>query len=80
MNNMQLSTAYVQTNTANATGKVNAWMDAHNDMQYDILYPVAWDHIGWNTSLEALLTGDDLQYIVFGSLMARRWGIMGYAP
>ncbi|WP_436484525.1 carbohydrate kinase family protein [Chitinophaga sp. ARDCPP14] len=71
MNNMQLSTAYVQTNTTYATGKVNAWMDAHNDMQYDILYPVAWDHIGWNASLEALLTGDDLQYIVFGSLMAR---------
>lgn len=71
MQNMQLSNAYVQTNTTYATGKVNAWMDAHNDMQYDILYPVAWDHIAWNDSLESLLSGDDLQYIVFGSLMAR---------
>lgn len=71
MHNMQLSNAYVQTNTTYATGKVNAWMDAHNDMQYDILYPVAWDHIAWNDSLEVLLSGDDLQYVVFGSLMAR---------
>lgn len=71
MEQMQLSTAYVQTKQHAATGKVNAWMDAHNDMQYEILYPVAWDYITWNPALDTLLKGDDLQYIVFGSLMGR---------
>lgn len=71
MGKMRLDTAYVQTDHACETGKVNAWMDAQQDMQYDILYPVAWDHIQWEPSLEALLAGDDIQCIVFGSLMAR---------
>lgn len=71
MEKMQLSTAYVQQDSTYATGKVNAWMDAQNDMQYDILYPVAWDHISWNAQLESLLQQPHLQYVVFGSLMAR---------
>ncbi|MBS0027785.1 carbohydrate kinase family protein [Chitinophaga sp. 22321] len=71
MEKMNLDTGYVQADDTYATGKVNAWMDEHNDMQYDILFPVAWDHISWNPALEVLLKGDELQYIVFGSLMAR---------
>ena len=71
MEKMGLSATYVQTDLGYATGKVNAWMDAHNDMQYDILYPVAWDFITWNPALAELLGRDELQYVVFGSLMAR---------
>lgn len=71
MEKMQLSTAYVQQDSTYATGKVNAWMDAQNDMQYEILYPVAWDQISWSAPLESLLQQPHLQYVVFGSLMAR---------
>lgn len=71
MEKMHLDTAYIQTDHTYETGKVNAWMDAQHDMQYDILYPVAWDHINWQPSLEVLLTGDSIQCIIFGSLMAR---------
>jgi fructokinase len=71
MEKMQLTTAYVQPDDTYATGKVNAWMDAQHDMQYEILHPVAWDHISWNAQLESLLQQPHLQYVVFGSLMAR---------
>lgn len=71
MKEMGLSNAYVQTNTSYSTGKGYARMDDHNDMQYDIQFPAAWDYISWNPALEELLMRDELQYIVFGSLMTR---------
>jgi fructokinase len=71
MESMQLTAAYIQKHTGYATGVVNAHMNEQQDMQYDIHYPAAWDHIGWNAALEALLQQDDVQYLVFGSLAAR---------
>ncbi|CAL1516738.1 carbohydrate kinase [Chitinophaga sp. MM2321] len=71
MEQQQLSTAYIQQDSEHVTGKVFAHMDENNDMQYDIVYPVAWDHISWNDSLEKLLQGDELQYVLYGSLQAR---------
>lgn len=71
MQRQQLTTDYIQQDTVYATGKVYARMDEQHDMQYDIVYPVAWDHISWNASLEDLLHGNDEQYIVYGTLLAR---------
>jgi fructokinase len=71
MQRQQLTTDYIQQDTVYATGKVYARMDEQHDMQYDIVYPVAWDHINWNASLEDLLHGKDVQYIVYGTLLAR---------
>ncbi|SFD24507.1 fructokinase [Chitinophaga sp. CF118] len=71
MQRQQLITDYIQQDPVYATGKVYARMDEHNDMQYDIVHPVAWDHITWNASLENLLHDDDLQYMVYGTLLAR---------
>lgn len=71
MQRQLLTTDYIQQHPDYATGKVYARMDAHNDMQYDIVYPVAWDHIQWNASLEELLRGGELQYLVYGTLLAR---------
>ncbi|MVT11187.1 carbohydrate kinase family protein [Chitinophaga tropicalis] len=71
MQRMQLSTSFIQVDETYSTGKVNAWMNENNDMQYEILYPVAWDHISWNRELEDLFRSGDLQYMIFGSLMVR---------
>ncbi len=53
------------------TGKVYARMYENLDMQYDIVYPLAWDHISWDAALENVFRSDSLQYLVYGSLMAR---------
>ncbi|PWV51973.1 carbohydrate kinase [Chitinophaga sp. S165] len=66
-----LSADLIQRDTMYDTGKVYARMDEKLDMQYDIVYPVAWDHIGWDTALENVFRSNDLQYLVYGSLMAR---------
>lgn len=66
-----LATELIQRDNRYDTGKVYARMDEHLDMQYDIVYPVAWDHISWDAALEAMLGNDELQYLVYGSLLAR---------
>jgi len=66
-----LATDLIQRDNRYDTGKVYARMDEQLDMQYDIVYPVAWDHISWDDALEAMLRNDDLQYLVYGSLLAR---------
>jgi fructokinase len=66
-----LSTDLIQRDTTYDTGKVYARMDEKLDMQYDIVYPVAWDHIGWDAALENIFRSEQLQYLVYGSLMAR---------
>ncbi|SHN22426.1 carbohydrate kinase family protein [Chitinophaga sp. CF418] len=66
-----LATDLIQRDNRYDTGKVYARMDEKMDMQYDIVYPVAWDHISWDATLEATFRNDDLQYLVYGSLLAR---------
>ncbi len=66
-----LATDLIQRDTTYDTGKVYARMDEKLDMQYDIVYPVAWDHIGWDAALENVFCSNDLQFLVYGSLMAR---------
>lgn len=66
-----LATDFIQRDAMYDTGKVYARMDEKLDMQYDIVYPVAWDHISWDAALEKLVRNDHLQYLVYGSLLAR---------
>lgn len=66
-----LATGLIQRDTVYDTGKVYARMDEKMDMQYDIVYPVAWDHINWDAPMEEIFRKNSLQYLVYGSLLAR---------
>ena len=69
MRNSHLSADYIQQDNTHATGRVLAQPISDHDVQYNILYPVAWDFIEWQPSLERLL--EQAGYLVFGSLAAR---------
>ncbi|HEY8915248.1 MAG TPA: carbohydrate kinase [Chitinophaga sp.] len=64
-----ITTDYVQQDALQPTGKVLAQPIGEHDVQYNILFPVAWDFIEWQPALGALL--QQAQYLVFGSLAAR---------
>lgn len=64
-----ITTAYVQQDALQATGKVLAQPIGEHDVQFNILFPAAWDFIEWQPSLGPLL--QQAQYLVFGSLAAR---------
>lgn len=51
------------------TGLVYARPGANHEMQYDIVYPSAWDFIEWNQEIDNLVASAD--YFVFGSLTSR---------
>lgn len=51
------------------TGTVIANMDDHNDAHYEIIAPVAWDHIQYREADKRLLERSDA--LVFGSLVTR---------
>ncbi|WP_217607138.1 carbohydrate kinase [Chitinophaga sp. GbtcB8] len=64
-----VTTDYVQQDALQPTGKVLAQPIGEHDVQYNILFPVAWDFIEWQPALGTLL--QQAQYLVFGSLAAR---------
>jgi fructokinase len=64
-----ISTAFVQLDKILPTGIVYATPNEHNEMEYDIVAPVAWDVIEWNDDLPGLF--NDENYFVYGSLIAR---------
>jgi fructokinase len=64
-----ITTDYVQVDKILPTGIVYATPNEHNEMEYDIVAPVAWDTIEWNDDLSRLFNEDN--YFVFGSLIAR---------
>lgn len=66
---LNLSDKYIQTDDEQATGVVNATLKEDNQVEYDIVYPVAWDFIEWQEELSLLVQNAD--YFVFGSLAAR---------
>ncbi|WP_143307821.1 carbohydrate kinase family protein [Chitinophaga vietnamensis] len=70
MEQYQLDTRYVQQDTVHETGKVHATVTPEQEMQYDIVYPSAWDFIRMEPLLEALLQHPP-SYLVFGSLSTR---------
>ena len=64
-----LSTDLIQIDEVYPTGKVLADVSQSDDVQYDILHPVAWDYIGMDAVLANAVEGSDL--LVYGSLAAR---------
>lgn len=69
LDSKNINTDYVQTDHTLPTGIVHASPNIHGEMSYDIVAPVAWDAIQWDSSFEKLFSGD--KYLVFGSLICR---------
>jgi len=64
-----LNTTCVQQDPVHGTGKVLAQPISDHDVQYNILFPAAWDFITWDPAWENPLR--QAEYFVFGSLAAR---------
>lgn len=69
LNDSGLPIIYVQTDAGYPTSEVLAKITENNEVEYDIVYPVAWDYIKWEPALESLLQKSDA--FVFGSLGSR---------
>ena len=64
-----INTRHFQFDNQHATGKVFATIKEDNEVQYEIVKPVAWDFIQWKDEYESLIAG--AEYFVFGSLAMR---------
>ena len=64
-----IGTEYLQVDIHHPTGVVYAEADEKGDMQYDIVYPAAWDFIEYSDGHMALL--QQAEYLVYGSLSSR---------
>lgn len=60
---------YLQTDEQHVTGIVNANIKENNEVQYEIVYPVAWDFIRQEKELMPLVR--NASYFIFGSLASR---------
>ncbi|WP_343667194.1 carbohydrate kinase [Chitinophaga sp.] len=69
MQQLQLDTTFVQKDPVHETGKVYARLAATNEMQYEIVQPVAWDFILPSAALQEIANTPG--YLVFGSLASR---------
>lgn len=69
MQQLQLDTTFIQKDPAHETGKVYARLAATNEMQYEIVKPVAWDFIQATEDLREIAQTPG--YLVFGSLASR---------
>lgn len=65
-----LSADYIQINKDYHTGTVSVHLDKNGNASYEIVQPVAWDHISISEENSALVKAADL--FVFGSLVARQ--------
>lgn len=66
---MGLSTEYIQLDKDQKTSEVIATEGANHEMSYEIVQPVAWDFIRFDSQTVNLVENADL--MVFGSLAAR---------
>ena len=64
-----LSTEYVELDYEHDTGLVFANPNEHNEVVYDIVFPSAWDFIGWNDEFTELVKNS--KFFVYGSLTSR---------
>lgn len=64
-----LSTDYCQVDKKYDTSKVLAVVGAHHEVNYEIVFPVAWDYISYEERFTPLLHSADA--LVFGSLITR---------
>ena len=65
-----LSADYFQINKDYHTGTVSVHLDKNGNASYEIIQPVAWDHISISAKNIALVKAADL--FIFGSLVARQ--------
>jgi len=59
----------IQVDSEHATSEVHANVNEHQEVEYDIIYPVAWDYIKWKPEYAVLLS--NAEAFVYGSLGAR---------
>jgi fructokinase len=64
-----IDTGYIQIDLEHATGMVNACIREGNEVEYDIVFPAAWDFISMQQGLISLI--QQTKYFVFGSLASR---------
>ncbi|PZR29979.1 MAG: carbohydrate kinase [Citrobacter freundii] len=64
-----VNTSWFQYDDQYETGKVYAKLLSNHDVEYDIVQPVAWDHIAWDQRFDQLLR--NTSFFVYGSLAAR---------
>lgn len=64
-----VDTSWFQYDDRYETGKVYAKLLSNHDVEYDIIQPVAWDHIAWDERFDPLLRRTS--FFVYGSLAAR---------
>ncbi|WP_158534841.1 carbohydrate kinase family protein [Mucilaginibacter hurinus] len=69
LHSIKLSANYVQVSHQQPTSEVLAKISASHEVSYEIVYPVAWDNIAWDTDFEPLITNAGA--LVFGSLSSR---------
>ena len=65
----RMCTDFFQLDEVNETGKVFARLNMGNEVEYEIVQPVAWDYIKWEDTLKPLV--EEADFFVFGSLAAR---------
>jgi len=64
-----INTSLLQPDNEQPTSRVIASLNDNNEVSYEILYPVAWDFIAGDNSLNNQLT--KVNYLVYGSLASR---------
>ena len=64
-----IDTRYIQIDKEHATGIVNAFLKDGNEVEYDIVFPAAWDFISMDQEFISLV--QQTKYFVFGSLASR---------
>lgn len=69
LSSIGLSANYVQVTEQQATSEVLARINDNHEVSYEIVYPVAWDKIGWYAEYEKLVKSAGA--FVFGSLGSR---------
>jgi fructokinase len=69
LSDIGLSADYVQISEKYATSEVLARIGENYEVSYEIVYPVAWDHINLDPRFEQLL--NNAGALVFGSLCSR---------
>ena len=69
LNEKNIDTDAIQTDSKYPTGVVNVQIADNGDAKYDIVYPSAWDYIDFPEAL--VQPGDDEKILVFGSLASR---------
>jgi fructokinase len=69
LGDFSLPVDYLQTDEQHATGIVNASIKENNEVEYEIVYPVAWDFVRYEKEHTSLI--QKASYFIFGSLAAR---------